>query len=153
MRNPFLQRNKEILTYALAMGTALVVLRFLEIRFFVFSYPMEIFVGGLALLFLSIGIWLAPKFTKPKTIIVEKNIAVEVDVAPDETRPETFGISAREFDVLQLMAKGHSNNEIASQLFVSPNTVKTHVSKIFEKLEVSRRTQAVEKAKQLRLLR
>lgn len=134
------------------MGVALIALRFLETRFFVFDYTVEFFVGGLALLFTALGIWLALKLAKPKTVVVEKHVPAPAEFRLDENQMESLGMSKRELEVLQLMAKGYSNGEIASQLFVSLNTVKTHVSNIFIKLEVGRRTQAVEKAKQLRLI-
>ncbi len=152
MKAAFLKRNKEIVVYAILMGIALVVLRFLEIRFFFLDLGTDMLVGGLALLFTAIGIWVALKFFKPTTVVIEKEIILPATFERNENALEQTGLSRRELEVLQLMSKGHSNNEIAAELFVSLNTVKTHVSKIFEKLEVSRRTQAVEKAKQLRLI-
>lgn len=152
MRSGFYARHKETILYSLLMGIALIALRFLETRFFVFDYTVEFFVGGLALLFTALGIWLALKLAKPKTVVVEKHLRAPTEFLLDENQMESLGISKRELEVLQLMAKGCSNSEIASQLFVSLNTVKTHVSNIFSKLEVGRRTQAVEKAKQLRLI-
>ncbi|RZJ64223.1 MAG: response regulator transcription factor [Flavobacterium sp.] len=131
------------------MSGALVALRFLETRFFFLNYPMEFFVGGLALLFTAIGIWIALQLVKPRTIIVEKEVRISSEFSADEKIAEQFGLSKRELDVLTLLAKGHSNAEIAAALFVSTNTIKTHISNIFGKLDVSRRTQAVEKAKQV----
>lgn len=152
MKPGFFSKHKETIFYSLIMGVALFVLRFLEIRFFIFDYTMEFFVGGIALLFTALGIWLALKLVKPKTVVVEKTIPAKIDIEINQAELDRLGISKRELEVLQLMAKGHSNNEIAAELFVSLNTVKTHAAKIFEKLEVARRTQAVEKAKQLGLL-
>ncbi|RZJ72699.1 response regulator transcription factor [Flavobacterium sp.] len=152
MKPNFVNRNKEIVAYAIFMGVALAILRFLEIRFFFFDFGTEILVGGSALLFMAIGIWVTLKLAKPKTIVIEKEIARAAEFCLDQSALQTIGISKRELEVLQLMSKGHSNTEIASQLFVSLNTIKTHASNIFEKLEVNRRTQAVEKARQLRLI-
>ncbi|NUY79875.1 DNA-binding response regulator [Flavobacterium sp. MAH-1] len=152
MKPRFFSRHKETIFYSLIMGIALFALRFLEIRFFVFDYTMEFFVAGIALLFTALGIWLALKLVKPKTVIVEKMVPAKIDIEINQAELDRLGISKRELEVLQLMAKGHSNNEIASELFVSLNTVKTHAANIFEKLEVARRTQAVEKAKKLGLL-
>lgn len=152
MEPRFFSKHKETIFYSLIMGVALFALRFLEIRFFIFDYTMEFFAGGIALLFTALGIWLALKLAKPKTVIVEKTIPAKIDIEINQAELDRLGISKRELEVLQLMAKGHSNSEIASELFVSLNTVKTHAAKIFEKLEVARRIQAVEKAKQLGLL-
>jgi two-component system, NarL family, response regulator LiaR len=95
------------------------------------------------------------KLAKPKTVVVEKQVAVYVNenkFIRDEEALEQSGISPRELEVLELMAEGFSNAEIADKLFVSLNTVKTHSSKIMEKLDVKRRTQAVETAKRMRII-
>lgn len=113
------------------------------------------FTGAIAFVFTALGIWLALKLAKPKTVVVEKEVAVyvsETEFVRDEAALEQTGISPRELEVLELMAEGLSNAEIADKLFVSLNTVKTHSSKIFEKLDVKRRTQAVEMAKRLRII-
>lgn len=153
MKPGFFSRHKETLWYSLLMGAALVAFRFLETRFFFLNYTTEFFVGGMAVLFTALGIWLATRLSKPKTIVVEREVLLSAISEIDQAEITRLGMSKRELEVLQLMAKGHSNNEIASELFVSLNTVKTHVSNIFEKLEVKRRTQAVERAKQLNIIR
>ncbi|MNY37884.1 Transcriptional regulatory protein LiaR [compost metagenome] len=107
------------------------------------------------MVFTVLGIWLAQKLTKPKkeTIIVEKEVYIEsAEFIQDKSQLEKLNLSKREMEVLELIAQGCSNQEIASQLFVSLPTIKTHSSKLFEKLDVNRRTQAVEKAKRLRLI-
>lgn len=138
------------------MAILLLLLRWLEFRFLVLEHQYEIYIGIIALLFLLFGIWLANKITKPKvkTIVVEKEIRVAMEnFVLNETELQQRNISKRELEVLTLMAKGLSNQEIAEQLFVSLNTIKTHSAKLFEKLDVKRRTQAVETAKKLQLLR
>ena len=134
----------------------MLLLRWLEFRFLILEHQFEIYIGLIAVFFLLFGIWLANKITKPKekTIIVEKEIRIpsNADFILNETELELRKISKRELEVLTLMAQGLSNNEIAERLFVSLNTIKTHSSKLFEKLEVKRRTQAIETAKKLRLL-
>jgi DNA-binding CsgD family transcriptional regulator len=137
------------------MAALLLLLRWLEFRFLVLEHRFEIYIGIIALLFLLFGIWLAHKITKPKveTIVVEKEIRVSLNpFVLNETELQQRNISKRELEVLSLMAQGLSNQEIAEQLFVSLNTVKTHSAKLFEKLEVKRRTQAIETAKKLYLL-
>jgi len=138
------------------MAVLMLLLRWLEFRFLILEHQFEIYVGLIAVFFLLFGIWLANKITKPKekTIIVEKEIRIpsNADFILNETELELRKISKRELEVLTLMAQGLSNNEIAERLFVSLNTIKTHSSKLFEKLEVKRRTQAIETAKKLRLL-
>lgn len=150
-----LKPYKEILSYAVSMAVLLLLLRWLEFRFLVLEHRFEIYIGSIALLFLLFGIWLANKITKPKveTIVVEKEIRVPLEnFLLNETELQLRNISKRELEVLTLMGQGLSNQEIAEQLFVSLNTVKTHSAKLFEKLEVKRRTQAIETAKKLQLL-
>lgn len=151
-----LARNKSVILYGISLALLLFLLRWLELRFLILDNAMDIYTGAIALLFTALGIWLALKLAKPKieTVILEK----EVFIAPspefilNEAELEKLGMSRRELDVLQHMAKGLSNAEIAEKLFVSLNTVKTHSSKIFEKLDVKRRTQAVEKAKRIGII-
>jgi NarL family two-component system response regulator LiaR len=143
-------KNREMVYYGISLAGLLFVLRWLELRFLIFNHRYEIYAGALAVIFMSLGIWLAVKLIKPKTIVIEKEKPQNFDF--DSKTCESLGISKRELEVLELMAKGMSNNEIAAELFVSLSTVKTHCARLFEKLEVSRRTQAVEKAKRLRLI-
>lgn len=151
-----LKNHKELLGYAAMMAVLMLLLRWLEFRFMVLEHQFEIYIGLIALFFLLFGIWVANKITKPKekTIIVEKEIRVTSndDFIFNETELLERKISKRELEVLTLMAEGLSNNEIAERLFVSLNTIKTHSAKLFEKLEVKRRTQAIETAKKLQLL-
>lgn len=111
----------------------------------------DIYTGAIAILFTALGVWIAVKLSKPKveTILIEKPIYIsaESNFVANTIAIEKFSLSRREIEVLELMAKGLSNKEIADELFVSLNTIKTHSSKLFEKLDVKRRTQAIEKAK------
>ncbi len=138
------------------MAMLLFVLKWLELRFIIFSHAFEVYIGLIALIFMSLGIWVALKLAKPKvqTVIIEKQIYIDQnkDFKPNEDEINKLGLSKREIEVLQLMANGLSNQEIAEKLFLSPNTVKTHSSKVFEKLDVKRRTQAIEKAKRLTII-
>lgn len=112
----------------------------------------EIYAGAIAFVFTILGIWLALKLSKPKTI--EKKVYQDKikEFVFNETTFNELGLSKRELEVLQLMAIGLSNQEIADRLFVSLNTIKTHISRMFEKMNVKRRTQAVERAKKLALI-
>ncbi|MFT3795486.1 response regulator transcription factor [Flavobacterium sp.] len=149
---PF-SKHKQVIYYGLTLALLLFVLRWLELRYVIFSHGFEIYAGAIAVIFTALGVWLAAKLTQPKTIVVEKQTIVPVaEFVFNATECEALGISKRELEVLQLMAKGMSNNEIAAELFVSLNTIKTHGARLFEKLEVNRRTQAVEKAKRIRLI-
>ena len=150
-----LKPYKEAIIYAIAMALLLFLLRWLEFSFLIFSQQDELYIGLIAVLFLLFGIWVSTKIRKPKveTIVVEKEIRVPIDTfVLNETELQQRNISKRELEVLSLMAQGFSNQEIAEQLFVSLNTIKTHSAKLFEKLEVKRRTQAIEMAKKLQLL-
>lgn len=143
-------QKRQFIYYGIAMAVLLFALRWLELRLLVFSHSFEIYAGMIAVIFTVLGIWLSMKLTTPKTIIVEKEKPAAFIF--NTAACGNLGISKRELEVLQLMANGMSNNEIAEALFVSPNTVKTHGARLFEKLEVNRRTQAIEKAKRLGLI-
>lgn len=145
----------EFVRYIVVMALLLFVLWWMEFRFMVLQKDYEIYMGFLAVFFLLFGLWLSAKITKPnvETIVVEKKILVpETNFVFNQTELQQRNISKRELEVLTLMAKGMSNQEIAETLFVSLNTVKTHTTRLFEKLEVKRRTQAIETAKRLQLL-
>lgn len=151
-------KHKAVFLYSISLGLLLFLLKWLELRFIIFNHSLEIYIGAIAVLFTALGIWLSQKLTKPKlqTIIIEKEILVE-PAAPagfevNQKAIDQLGLSKRELEVLQLMAEGLSNTEIADRLFVSLNTIKTHVSKLFEKMDVKRRTQAIEMAKRLSLI-
>jgi DNA-binding CsgD family transcriptional regulator len=152
----FFLKHKSILLYGTSLAMLLFLLRWLELRFVIFDHALEIYVGAIAVIFTALGIWLALKLTRPKIerVVVEKEIYIEKGPGFifNEAEMIRLGISKRELEVLQLMAEGLSNAEIAARLFVSLNTIKTHASNLFFKLNASRRTQAIEKAKSLCLI-
>lgn len=137
--------KKTILIYGFALALLIFLLEYFEYRYFVRDLSTEGFVFIIALLFAGLGIWVGSKLTFPKQASLE--------FQKNDKALNYLGISDREIEVLELVAMGLSNKEIASTLFVSINTVKTHLSKLYEKLEVNRRTQAVEKAKSLNLIK
>lgn len=136
--------KRTIIIYGLALAALVFLLEYFEYRFFVRDLSIEFYILVIAILFTGLGLWVGRKLTGPKPIPTsfEKN----------EKALNYLGISERELEVLVLVSEGLSNQEIAGRLFVSINTVKTHLSKLYEKLEVKRRTQAVEKAKSLMLI-
>jgi len=150
----FFTRNKSLLYYAVAMAALLSIMRWLELRLLIFRHAFEVYAGAIAFIFTMLGLWLAIKLNKPKTrtVIIEKPV-ITSEFVFNQSEFERLNISKRELEVLELMATGCSNNEIAEKLFLSPNTIKTHAANLFEKLDAKRRTQAVEKAKQLGLIR
>jgi ATP/maltotriose-dependent transcriptional regulator MalT len=138
------------------MALLMLLLRWLEWRFIIFDNAIEVYMAAIAVIFTLLGIWLALKLAKPKvkTIVVEKEIFIKNNdgfIRSDKAITD-LGLSSREVEVLQLMAEGLSNNEIAEKLFLSLNTIKTHSSRLFEILNVKRRTQAVEKGRQLMII-
>lgn len=140
--------------YGLSLAVLLFLLKWMELRFIVFDHAFEIYIGAIAVLFTGLGIWLALQVSKPKTVIIEKEIHIAASKIFQLNLPELekLNLSKRELEVLQLMAEGLSNIEISERLFVSLNTIKTHSSKLFEKMEVKRRTQAIEKGKRLGII-
>ena len=141
--------RRTVLLYGLLGGVLIVVLKLTEYRFLVLEHSLEIYGGLIAALFAALGIWLGLKLTKTKEIVVIRDAE---PFAVSQDRLDTFGITPREHEILTLIAAGLSNREIAEKLFVSENTVKTHSSRLFEKLNARRRTQAVQIAKQSGLI-
>jgi DNA-binding CsgD family transcriptional regulator len=140
--------RRTIVLYGIALASLVFLLKYLEYRMVVRDLSIEFYVGIVALVFTALGIWAGLKLTRKKVITVTVGPAFVLNQAA----LDRLGISKREHEVLEWMARGLSNQEIADKLFVSLNTIKTHTSNLFLKLEVSRRTQAIQKAKELRLI-
>lgn len=147
------------LIYGLAGGVLIAVLKLIEFRFLVVEHSLEIYGGLVALLFAGVGIWLGLKLTRKEEVLLVKEVVKEVPVpvagkpfAVNEAQLKQRGITKRELEILELIAQGMSNREIAEKLFVSENTVKTHSSRLFDKLEAKRRTQAVQIGKEIGLI-
>jgi DNA-binding CsgD family transcriptional regulator len=139
--------RRTIIIYGIALALLVTLLKILEYRFIVRNLSIEVYIGILALFFTLIGIWVGRKVTGKKVVVKHPEFKMNGDAL------QRLGISNRELDVLRLLADGNSNQEIADKLFVSLNTVKTHTSNLFLKLDVKRRTQAIQKAKELMLIR
>lgn len=134
---------RTILIYGALLALGTLGLQWLQYQYLVRSYPGEVYVALIALGFLGLGVWIGSRlFRRGQPAPFETNTRVQA----------TLGISERELEVLQLLAAGRSNKEIASRLAVSPNTVKTHVARLFEKLEVRRRTEAILRARELGMI-
>jgi DNA-binding CsgD family transcriptional regulator len=144
----------DILLYGLCGGVLIAVLKLTEYRFLVVEHSVEIYGGLIAALFACLGIWLGLTLTrkKPEVIVREVEVPVGGPFVLDDARLRELGITPRELEILGLIAAGLSNREIAERLFVSENTVKTHSSRLFEKLGAKRRTQAVQIGKEARLI-
>ena len=142
------------LIYGLCGGILIVVLRLIEFRFLVVEHSIEIYGGLIDALFAALGIWLGLKLTKKKEVVVVKEVPVPTaqTFTLNDERLKGLGITKRELEILELIAEGLSNREIADKLFVSENTVKTHSSRLFDKLSARRRTQAVQIGKEMGLI-
>jgi NarL family two-component system response regulator LiaR len=147
------------LIYGLCGGLLIAALKLIEYRFLVLEHSIEIYGGLIALVFAAVGIWLGLKVTRKEQVIIERELIVEREVmvparpfALNEQRLQELAITKRELEILGLIAHGLSNREIAEKLFVSENTVKTHSSRLFDKLSARRRTQAVQRGKELGLI-
>lgn len=138
--------KRTILLYGLALAVLVFIMKIIQYRFWVKDLTIEFYVGFIAVMFTVLGVWAGLRLTRKKVVYVSPEFEL------DQSELTRLNISKRELEVLQLMAKGHSNQEIADALFVSLNTVKTHLSNLFLKLEASRRTQALQKAKEHRLI-
>ena len=151
-----LVKNGQLIIYGILLAFLLLLLKWLELRFIIMDNRLEIYIGIIAVIFTGLGIWLALKLRRPliQTVIVEKHIfaANKDNFAGNSVETQRLNLSKREMEVLQLMAEGLSNQEIADRLFVSLNTIKTHTAQIFNKMEVKRRTQAIDMAKRLSII-
>ena len=145
---------RDILLYGVAGGLLIAVLKLTEYRFLVVEHSVEIYGALVAALFAGLGIWLGQTLTRKKPTVIIKEIPAQTagPFVVDETRMSRLGITARELEILGLIAAGLSNREIAGRLFVSENTVKTHSARLFDKLGAKRRTQAVQIGKTARLI-
>jgi DNA-binding CsgD family transcriptional regulator len=156
--------RRHVLLYGLVGGALVVVLRLVEFRYLVVERSVEIYAGIIAALFAAVGIWLGRRITRGRETVVVREVPIEVPVevrvpvpAPaaferDAAAVERFGVTPRELEILELMAAGLSTREIAESVHVSENTVKTHASRLYEKLGARRRTQAVQIGKERRLI-
>jgi DNA-binding CsgD family transcriptional regulator len=154
--------KKTVLIYGTLGGVLIAVLKLVEYRYLVLEHSLEIYGGIVALLFSALGIWLGLKLTRTRETVVVREVPVHVEVPVPQpaggpfvrngARQEQLGITPRELDILEAMAAGLSNREIAERLFVSENTVKTHAGRLFAKLSAQRRTQAVQRAKEAGLI-
>ena len=145
---------RDILIYGVCGGLLIAALKLTEYRFLVVEHSVEIYGGLIAALFAGLGIWLGLTLTrkKPEVIIKEVEVPASGPFVVDQARVSKLGITPRELEILGLIAGGLSNREIAARLFVSENTVKTHSSRVFDKLGAKRRTQAVQLGKEFGLI-
>jgi len=146
--------KRHVLIYGLIGGILIAALKWTEYRFLVLEHSIEIYGGLIAATFAVLGIWLGLKLNGRRQTIVVKEIPVPAGgpFVLDERKREDLHITRRELEILELIAQGLSNREIAEKLFVSENTVKTHSSRVFDKLGARRRTQAVQLGKEFGLL-
>jgi two-component system, NarL family, response regulator LiaR len=146
--------KRHVLIYGLIGGLLIAVLKLTEYRFLVIDHSIEIYGGLTAAIFALLGIWLGLRITGRQERIVVKEVVVPEGkpFVTNESKREDLGITRRELEILELIAEGMSNREIAEKLFVSENTVKTHSSRVFDKLGARRRTQAVQMGKEFGLL-
>lgn len=145
-----------VFLYGLFAAILVFSLKWLQWKFLILTNSLEVYIGLIAAFFTVLGVWIATRFNKPKIqeVVVEKEIYVPQleENSLNETELEKFNLTEREYEVLQLLATGCNNAEIADQLFLSISTVKTHVSNLLVKMGVNNRTHAVTKAQKLRII-
>ena len=154
--------KRHVLIFGLVGGLLIATLQYTEYRFVVIEHSVELYGAFVAMLFATFGIWIGLRITRSRAAsretleVTELNAGVQAPApepfTPDASRQQSLGITVRELEVLTLIARGLSNREIATRLFVSENTVKTHCARAFGKLGAARRTQAVQRGKELGLL-
>jgi len=145
---------RAVVVYGIAGGLLIVALRGIEYRFLVIDHSVEIYGALVAALFSGAGIWLGLTLTSRREVVVvhEAPAIPREPFTVNDTRVRELGITPRELEILQLIARGMSTREIATFLFVSENTVKTHAARLLDKLGVNRRIKAVEAGRTLGLI-
>ncbi len=146
--------RKHVLIYGLLGGALIALLNFFEYRYLIVEHSVEIYSGLVAVVFITLGLWLGRTLAgKRETVIIrEMAVAAPSSFVVNAPKLAELGLTKRELEILELIAAGLSNKEIAEKSFVSENTVKTHLSRVFDKLGAKRRTQAVQIGKELRLI-
>lgn len=152
----FFEKHRSTILYGISLAALAFLLKWLELRFIIFDHSFEIYAGCIAVIFTALGIWLALKLSKPKvkTVVVEKEVYITQNehFTLNTSAIAELELSKRELEILNLLSQGYSNQEMAAKLFISLSTIKTHNQNLFEKLDVKRRIQAVEKAKRLSII-
>ena len=145
---------KQVFLYGLLGGLLIALLEFSKYRFIIIEYRLEVYGGIVAALFTALGIWFGLKLTKKREVVVIKEVRVNSTkpFALDTKKIEELGITGREHEILGLIARGLSNKEIGEKLFIGENTVKTHSSRLFDKLNAKRRMEAVKIGRELGLI-
>ncbi len=141
--------KRTIIYYGLGMAGLFLVLKALEYTTLLRMGSVEVYVGIVAVIFTGLGVWIASALRKPQAKNPDNT---DEPFEPNQKVISELGLTEREMEILELIAEGHSNQEIAGELFISLSTVKTHCSNIFSKLDVKRRTQAIQRAKELRVI-
>ena len=146
--------RRHVLLYGLVAGLLIAGLRLIEYRWLLLEHSVEIYAALVAALFAGLGIWLGGRIARPRTRVEIREVEVPAagPFVRDDRRAATLGLTPRELEILELIAQGLSNREIAERVSVSENTVKTHSSRVLDKLGARRRTQAVQRGKELRLI-
>ena len=145
-RNDFWQPDavaRTIIFYALALGLAATALQWIEYRYLARAFSIQIYLALVAIMFLALGAWAARRLT-PRPAPAEFKI--------NDAALRSLGLTPREHEILERLASGQSNKELARALDISPNTIKTHLARLYEKLEVRNRIEAIEKARFLALI-
>jgi NarL family two-component system response regulator LiaR len=143
---------KQVALYGAIGGVLITLLKLMEYKYFVREYPFEIYGGLVAVIFTAVGIYLGLKWTRTKEVVVIREVRRDGPFVLNAEKLKEVGLTPREHETLGLIAQGLSNREIGEKLFVSENTVKAHSSRVFEKMQVNRRVQAVQKGKDLGLI-
>ena len=143
---------RHVLLYGLLAGLLIAGLKLIEYRWLLVAHSVELYAALVAAVFAAVGIWLGRRLTRPTETVVVREVLVPAEFVRDQARLEALGITPRELEILELIAQGLSNREIAERVFVSENTVKSHSSRIFDQLGARRRTEAVQIGKREKII-
>lgn len=145
------KEGSHIVLYGIAMAILILALKWLQWKYLVVDNANDIYIGLIAVLFTLLGIWVATQLIQPKTetVIIEKEVIIHQsdNFTVNQVELDKLHLTKREYQILQLLAEGHTNADIAAQLFLSLSTIKTHVSNLYAKMKVKNRIQAITWAK------
>lgn len=154
--NSIFLKNRHIILYGFVAAILVFALKWLQWKFLIVDISVDFYIGLIAVFFTILGLWMATKLVKPKVqkVVVEKEVYVTrpKGFTINKTELKKLNLSNREYEVLQLLAKGYSNADIAESLFLSVSTIKTHVSNLLMKMDAENRTQALVKARRLEII-
>ena len=139
---------RSILIFGCLLAVFAVLLQLVEYKYYIGHLTTDIYTSVVATIFTGVGIWIGVNILKSK----KEEQALVTNPEMQQAKIKELNLNDREYEMLQFIAKGLSNQEIADELYLALPTIKTHISNLYSKLDVRSRTQAIYKAQALNLI-